>query len=335
VSDERISTGIARLDTMLGGQGYYRDSTVLVTGGAGGGKSSLAAHFVDAACRRGERCLYFAFEESPGQIVRNMRSIGLDLGQWTDADLLRIHAARSTASGLEMHLLAIHKLIRTWQPHLVVLDPIDNLGRAGCHQDAREMLTRLIDYLKTLRITAFLTAVYSADTAQVATEIEVSSLVDTWLHLRNVESNGERNRLLYILKSRGMPHSNQVREFLLTDEGIVLLDAYLGPEGVLTGAARQSQEAREKSSAVARRQELEAKKRELQRKRDALEARIAAMRKEFEADEVELQQTITEYQERDESRRQDQMKMRVRRQAEDGEATADSARTRRNARARP
>lgn len=333
VSDERISTGIARLDAMLGGQGCYRGSTVLVTGGAGDGKSSLAASFVDAACRRGERCVYFAFEESPGQIVRNMRSIGLDLRQWTDAELLRIHSERSTASGLEMHLAAIHKLVRESQPRVVVLDPIDNLSRAGCRQDAREMLTRLIDHLKTLQITALLTAVYCGDSGQAATDIEVSSLVDTWLHLRNIESNGERNRMLYVLKSRGMAHSNQVREFLLTDQGVALVDACFSPEGVLTGAARQSHEAREQSAAIARRQELDARNREFQRKRDALEARIAAMRKEFEADEAELQQALTEYQERDESRRQEQMKMRVRPQAGDGEPAVDSARSRRNARA--
>ena len=294
VSNERISTGIARLDTLLQGRGYYRGSTVLVSGTAGSGKSSVAAHFADAACRRGEGCLYIALEESPGQIIRNMRSIGLDLERWVEKGLLHFHATRSTTYGLEMHLLTFQKLVQDVNPKAVVFDPIGALIDAGSRRDATIMVTRLIDFLKAHGITALMTNLTSAGDALEKTTVDISSLVDTWLLLRDIEFGGERNRAMYVLKSRGMAHSNQIREFLITSDGIDLVDVYSGPEGVLTGSARQSQEARERAEMLVREQQLERRQRDRERKREVLEARITAMRKEFEIEGEELQRAIDE-----------------------------------------
>jgi circadian clock protein KaiC len=287
VSEERISSGVPRLDTMLGGQGFFRGTTILVSGTAGTGKTSLAAHFVDAACRRGERCLYFSFEESPGQLVRNMRSIGLNLEQWSKTNLLQFHSSRATFYGLEMHLAIIHKIVQEFQPKVVVLDPIGSLIQAGNQRDAHTMIIRLIDFLKQRGVTAFLTNLTSGGEALERTDVEISSIVDTWLFMRDIELDGERNRALYVLKSRGMAHSNQLREFLLTERGVDLLDVYVGPDSVLTGSSRLSQEAREKAAAVARQQEAGRRERDRTRKREALEARIEALRKEFEVEEDE------------------------------------------------
>jgi circadian clock protein KaiC len=292
VTDERVSSGVPELDAMLGGQGFFRQSTILISGTPGTGKSSLAAHFALAACRRGEKCLYFAFEESPGQIIRNMRSIGIDFEPWVKKGLLMFHAVRSTFYGLEMHLATFHKLVKECQPQMVILDPIGSLIQAGSPTEAASVLARLIDFLKLHGITGLLTNLTSGNQALETTGIDISSLVDSWLLLRDMESGGERNRALYILKSRGMAHSNQLREFLLTDHGIELLDAYLGPAGVLTGSLRQVQEANEKAAALRQREILEAKQRELTRKREVLEARINEMRKEFAAEEEEAQRTI-------------------------------------------
>jgi len=289
VSNERISSGVPRLDTMLGGEGFYRGTTILVSGTAGTGKTSLAAHFVDAACRRGERSLYFSFEESPRQLIRNMRSIGLNLEQWTKKKLLQFHSSRATFYGLEMHLAIIHRIVQTFQPKVVVLDPVGSLIQAGNLRDAHTMLIRLIDFLKQRGVTAFLTNLTSGGEALERTDVEISSIVDTWLFMRDIELNGERNRALYVLKSRGMAHSNQLREFLLTPEGVDLLDVYVGPEGVLTGSSRLSQETREKAEALLRQQEEGRRERDRTRKREALEARIAALRKEFEVEEKEAE----------------------------------------------
>jgi len=289
VSEERISSGVSRLDTMLGGKGFYRGTTILVSGTAGTGKTSLAASFVDAACRRGERCLYFSFEESQGQLTRNMRSIGMNLEQWTRKKLLQFHSSRATFYGLEMHLAIIHKIVQEFQPRVVVLDPIGSLIQAGNQRDAHIMIIRLIDFLKQRQVTAFLTNLTSGGEALERTDVEISSIVDTWLFTRDIELDGERNRAMYVLKSRGMAHSNQLREFLLTPRGVDLQDVYVGPEGVLTGSSRLSQEAREKADALARRQAAERKDRDRMRKREALEARIAALRKEFEVEEAEAE----------------------------------------------
>jgi len=224
-SDERVSTGIPKLDAMLGGKGYYRGSSILVSGTAGTGKTSLAAQFTAAACARGERVLYLAFEESPGQLYRNMRSIGVDLESHAKKGTLRMHASRPTLLGLEAHLVLIHKMITEFDPTVVILDPISNLMSAGTSLDASAMLLRLIDVLKSRNITAFFNHLNSGGDAVETTDVGVSSLIDTWILMRHLEVNGQRNRGLYILKSRGMNHSNQTHEFLLTDRGIELRDA--------------------------------------------------------------------------------------------------------------
>ena len=316
VSSERISTGILRLDAMFGGQGYYRGSSILVSGTAGSGKTSLGAHFVDAACRRGETCLYFAFEESEHQLVRNMRSIGIDLAPWIKQKLLHFHAARPTLSGLEMHLTTMHKWINDVKPQAVVIDPISNFLTAGTTTEVKAMLIRLIDFLKGKQITTVFTNLTSASGSLEQTDIGVSSLMDTWLLLRDLELGGERNRSLYILKSRGMSHSNQLREFLLTNQGVDLLDVYLGSEGVLTGSARLAQEAREQANSVARQQEIERKQRELERKKRMLEAQIAELRAEFEAQEAELDLAINEQKARESQLLQDRAAMGQSRKAD-------------------
>ena len=290
----RISTGIDRLDGMLGGKGFYRGSSILLSGTSGAGKTSVAAHFVDAACRRGERCLYFAFEESPRQIVRNMRSIGIDLEPWVTKGVLQFQAARPTYGGIEQHLLVTHRCVSSFKPSIVVVDPITNLLMVSTLHEVRSMLTRMVDFLKTQQITAIFTSLTAGSGSLEASEADVSSLMDSWLQLKSIEVGGELNRALYVLKSRGMAHSNQIREFLLTDDGLRLLDVYLGPEGVLTGAARVSLEGRERAAGTSRRQQQETRRRELDRKRQIFEARMTMLRAEFEVEEEVIQQSIAE-----------------------------------------
>jgi len=291
-SSERVSTGIPRLDTMIGGKGYYKGSSVLVTGTAGTGKSSMAAHFVDAACRRGERCLYFAFEESRNQIIRNMRSIGINLEQWVNSGLLEFRNSRPTLYGLEMHLVTMHKAIESFKPAIVVVDPISNLVAAASDMEVKSMLSRLIDFLKMKQITAFCTDLTSVGGSLERTDVGISSLMDTWLLLQVIEGSGERNRGLYILKSRGMEHSNQVREFRLSDTGAILQDVYVGVGGVLTGAGRVAQEARERAETLERNQDIERKQRDIERKKAVIDAQITALRTEFEAEKDELERAI-------------------------------------------
>ena len=242
-SDERISTGVRGLDEMLGGKGVFRGSTVLISGTAGTGKTSLAAYFVAAACARGERCLYLSFEESASQLMRNMRSIGLDLSPWVKKDLLQFHSTRPSAYGLEMHLATMHKLVKEYEPKVVVVDPITTFLNAGTSREAEGMLMRLIDFLKAHHVTAVFTSLTRGGQATESTQTAVSSLIDTWLLVRDLESAGERNRGVYVLKSRGMAHSNQIREFLLTGEGIDLVPVVMGPEGPLVGSRRKAQQA--------------------------------------------------------------------------------------------
>jgi circadian clock protein KaiC len=224
VSTEKVPTGIRQLDKMFAGGGYYRGSSVLVSGTAGTGKTSLAAFFADATCRGGKRCLYFAFEESEGQILRNMRSIGLDLAKWTRKGLLKVHSSRPEMQGLERHLVEMHKLIGDFKPQAVVIDPMTNLVKAGGRLEVTSMLTRLIDYLKTEKITSLSTSLVT-DAGGADDSAGISSLMDTWIALQDLESNGERNRGIMIMKSRGMGHSNQIREFKLTDRGVMIADA--------------------------------------------------------------------------------------------------------------
>ena len=316
-SSERVSTGIPRLDTMLGEKGYYRGSSILVTGTAGTGKSSTAAHFVDAACRRGERCIYFAFEESQNQIIRNMRSIGIDLEQWVSKGLLKFQNSRPTMYGLEMHLVAMHKTIDEFVPAIIVVDPISNLLEATNEAEVKSMLSRLIDFLKMKQITALCTSLTTAGDSLESTEGGIASLMDTWLLLQTMEVNGERNRGLYILKSRGMEHSNQVREFILSDSGVQLRDVYIGSSGVLTGSARTTQEAQEMAETLVCKQEIESKQREIERKKTVIEAQITALRAQFEAEKDVMELVIAKAKLRDETLIQGNLAISRSRQASD------------------
>lgn len=288
VSSERISSGIPRLDSMLAGKGFYRGSTILISGTAGTGKTSFANKFVEAACRRGERCLYLAFEESANQIIRNMKSIGTDLAPWVKKGTLKFHASRPSLYGLEMHLVTIHNLIAEFKPRIVIVDPVSNLTAVGSSVEVKSVLTRLFDYLKSAHVTPLLTDLVHFGHNLESTNEEISSLIDTWILLRDIEINGERNRGLYILKSRGMAHSNQIREVLLSDRGIELLNVYLGTGGVLTGSARAAQEAQEKAEARDYQRDVDRKMREQERKRKVLEAKIEGLRAEFDMESEEL-----------------------------------------------
>lgn len=305
VSDHIVSSGIPALDEMFGLKGFYEGSSVLITGTAGTAKTTLAAGFAHEICRQGGRCLFFAFEESPQQLIRNMRSVGLDLAPWVAQGALRIEASRPTLNGLERHLVTIHKLVKEFRPTAVVIDPISNLISVGNLAEVRSMLTRLIDYLKVNGITALFTALLTGSSRQIEiTEEGVSSLVDTWLNVRDLEGVGERNRGLSILKARGMSHSNQVREFVVTGHGIELLDVVIGPAGIVTGAGRLTEQLREQAELVAARQETERRDRELERRRRTLEANIGNLRTEFESMEEELRQINSEEQTRQRVARQ-------------------------------
>jgi circadian clock protein KaiC len=295
-STDRIPSGIARLDTMLGGKGFFRGSSVLVSGTAGTGKSSISAHFADAACRRGERALYFAFEESPSRIMRNMRSIGIDLEPWVNKGLLHFQATRPAFAGLEMQLTMMHKATVSFDPQVVIVDPLNGFIIGENATEVKSMLTRLVDFLKTRKISSMFTQLISSGASKGTDDMAVSSMIDTWLVLRDIEIGGERNRGLCIIKSRGMPHSNQIRECLLTDHGMELCEVYVGAGGVLTGSARLAQEAQELASTLTRKQEIERRQIELESKRCALEAQIAALRAEFDVREAESMKIIRQEQ---------------------------------------
>ena len=313
---DRIPTGIARLDAMLGGKGFFRGSSVLVSGTAGTGKSSISAHFVDAACRRGERALYFAFEESPSQIIRNMRSIGIDLEQWVNSGMLRFQATRPAFAGLEMQLTMIHKATVNFNPQVVVVDPLNGFIIGSNVTEVKSMLTRLADFLKTKKISSMFTQLIASGVTQGADDMAVSSMIDTWLLLRDIEIGGERNRGLYIIKSRGMAHSNQVRECLLTDRGVELCEVYVGAGGVLTGSARLAQEAQELALKLTRKQEIERRQIELESKRRALDAQIAALRAEFDVREAEAMKIIEQEQAQAKQLVQERVEMGVSRKAD-------------------
>jgi RecA-superfamily ATPases implicated in signal transduction len=287
VSNERISSGITALDKMLEGKGFYRGSTVLVSGTAGVGKTSIAAHFAEAACKRGERVIYFCFEESPDQLMRNMHSIGIKLEQWVRKGLLQFQATRPTFYGLEMHLAVTHKTVNAFEPDIVILDPINTFVVGDKEFEVKNMLMRIVDFLKAKQITALFTGLTSGESALENTDVGISSLIDTWLLLRDIELNGERNRGMYVLKSRGMANSNQIREFILTDHGVELREVYVGASGVLTGSARIAQQALENAEVLTRKNDIERKKREIERKRKALDAQIVTLHANFESEESE------------------------------------------------
>ncbi len=326
-SEERVSTGISSLDAMLGKQGYFRGSSVLVSGTAGTGKSSLSAHFVVATCKRKERVLYFAMEESPQQIIRNMRSIGINLEPFVKSGLLLFHAMRPTFTGLEMHLSTMLKLVTDFKPQAVIVDPLNSFTSGNNVAESKSLALRIIDYLKLNQITALFTSLTTDNSALEHTNIFVSSLIDTWLLLRDIEIGGERNRGMYVLKSRGMAHSNQIREFLLTEKGIVLRDVYIGMEGVLTGSARLAQEARDKSEKFLLSKAIEQRKLNLERRRKSLDAKIATLKNEFEAEEAESLRLIG----MDENRLQmdiaGQMEMALSRKAKQGDTNNENQNT--------
>jgi circadian clock protein KaiC len=294
VSSKRVSSGIPALDNMLGGRGFFKGSSVLVSGTAGTGKTSIAAYFANETCNSGNRCLYFAFEESPKQIIRNMKSINVDMQKHIDNNLLQFYASRPTLYGLEMHLVAIYKLIKKFKPAAVVLDPITNLITVGSVSEVKSMLIRLIDFLQEEQITVMFTALTLNTIISDQTDEGVSSLVDAWLLVRDIEYNGERNRGMYIMKSRGMKHSNQVREFVITDNGLDLVDVYLGPDGVLTGSAREAEKLKEKTGLALRDFAVSRKDKEIMRKRMMLESKITNLKAEYESIEDELNKIYLE-----------------------------------------
>ena len=277
VSTGRVSTGLKGLDAMMGGKGYYEGSSILVSGTAGSGKSSIAAAFADGICAKGGRCLYFSFEEAPDQIIRNMKSIGIDLERHVKKGLLKFQSIRSTLYGLEQHLVTIHKLVNEFKPTALIMDPITNLTPIGDDAEIKAMLSRVIDYLKNEHITALFTSLTQDGDAYERTEVGISSLMDTWLLLQMVQSANERNRILYVLKSRGMAHSNQMREFVLSNEGINLLDVYSGPGAVYTGTARMNQEAQDKAQEVLLADDAARKSRQFEQETAATKAQIQAL----------------------------------------------------------
>jgi circadian clock protein KaiC len=289
-SNERVSTGVPRLDEMLSG-GVFRGSSVMISGSAGTGKTSLGAIMVNAACHRGERTLFFSFVESPDQLIRNMRSIGIDLQRWVDAGLLRLTAVRPTAFGFEEHLAILHRLLDEHHPEVVVLDSVGSLTGAGARNDMTSAISRDLDILKGRGITSVMTTLIHGESTETS-EVDVSSLVDTWLLVRNDESNGERNRLMYVIKSRGSAHSNQVREFVLADAGADLLDVYVGPNGVLTGSERVEQVSWERLAQATRADETERRRQELVQRSAAFEAQIAALQAQLTAETAEFERFI-------------------------------------------
>lgn len=290
VSSDIVSTGVPGLDEMFEKGGFYRGSNILVSGTAGTAKTTIAAYFADQQCLKKEKTVYFAFEESPQQLVRNMKSIGIDLDRHIRNGYLEIHSSRPSLNGLELHLLTLRKMIKEFKPTTVIIDPISNLITVGSMHEVRSMLVRLIDMLKINNITALFTSL-NKQTDNIRPDLaeeSVSSLVDTWITVRDMEGIGERNRGIFIIKSRGMGHSNQVREFVIKKEGIKLLDVELGPNGILTGAARKSHELSTIVNKMKLQDELDRKDREILRKRKVLEANIETLRNDFESAVEEL-----------------------------------------------
>ncbi len=308
-SETRVSSGISQLDEMLEGKGYFTGSTIMVTGPAGCGKSSFASHFLESVCSHGKRSIYFSFEESAAQIMRNMKSIGIHLAGWEKKGLLKFDATRPSYYGLEMHLAQSIKLIEEFKPSAVVIDPLTDLTSIGSENEVRLMLTRLIDYLKNKGITAVITGLRSVTDTNTDDTTGISSLIDTWVCLNWVHSAGERNRTISIIKSRGMDHSNQVREFLLTKTGSQLVDIYLGAAGVLTGSMRVSQEAKDLAEAQARSQEVAHLTAQLEAKRKFYTAQASALEAELKAAEVELMKALSQSKLKEERAKLDRIDM--------------------------
>jgi circadian clock protein KaiC len=311
VFEDRIASGVPDLDAMIEGGGFFRGSSVLLSGVAGSGKSSLAASFVAASAAAGEKAIYFSFEESQDQTVRNMRSIGIDLQPMLDQGLVRHIAARPTFYSLEMHLAVMLREVQRFDPRLVVLDPISAFMESGDPLEVQSMLLRTVDYLKSRGVTAVFTHLMHSQDGNVATDAGLSSLMDAWVLMLNREVNGEFNRELYLLKARGTSHSNQVREFVMSQDGIRLLPPYLGETGALTGSARKSEEARARRAEADRLAEIERIRLEVETRRRKALAQIEALTAEIEADDVQLKAALkreTAYQEQAES---DQAEMEI------------------------
>jgi circadian clock protein KaiC len=281
VAEGRMPTGISRLDAMLGYGGFFKGSTVHVSGTSGTGKTTLAAQFCDATCANGQRAMFFAFNESQEEIIRNMSSVGINLRQWVDTGLLQFQCFRPSLLGLESHLFAVQKFVGEFDPEVVVMDPISDFVRLGSAEDVAALLTRQVDFLKARGVTSLFTSLTSVRES-TPVEQQMTSLVDTWLLVKTLEGNGEHNRVLYVQKARGMAHSNQIREFLLTDHGIELSDVYVGPQGVLTGSARQAQEAKEEADGVSWQEDLEQRRVNLERRRQSVDAQTATLWREFD-----------------------------------------------------
>ena len=284
VSDERLSTGMPGLDEMLGGLGVFQASSVLISGTSGTGKTTLAANFANAACERGGTVLFFSFEESPAEILRNMASVGLDLARWVAAGLLHFHCERPTTLGVEARLVTMQRLIHQIAPTMVIIEPVSSLSSDTTGPDAPAMIVRQIHYLKSAGITTVLTSLTGSGIGETSTQ-HISSLVDTWVLVRTFEGSGERNRGLYVLKSRGMAHSNQIREFILSDNGVRLVPVYIGPAGVLTGSARAAEETIERDIIAGLDEKAAQLAAALEGRREAVEAHVAAIRTDFETEE--------------------------------------------------
>ncbi len=332
-SRERVSTGIPKLDAMLGGKGYYRGSMILVSGTAGTGKTSVAAKFVEAACARGERAVFLTFEESPSQVTRNMRSVGIDLDRWIKKGLLKFYAPRPTVYGLETHLVTMQRQVEAFAPAVVVVDPITNFTTVAARRDIRLMLMRFSTFLKNQGIAGLFTSLTPGGENLESTTVAISSLADTWIFLRDIEIGGERNRGIYVLKSRGMAHSNQIREFVISEKGIDLLNVYLGPSGVLTGSARATQEAEDRTQMRMRQQEIKRLEADVKRKRLEAEVQIARLRGELERDESELEQKLA-YAQNGLRAQAEERQIMARSRRADGGKGAESARRSRKSRRR-
>ncbi len=312
-SAEIISTGIDGLDAMLGAGGLFRGGGVLISGASGTGKTLISANFIAAACARGERCQIVVFEEGASQYCRNAASIGLDLQRYVDQGLLRIEPARPSLYGLETHLARMYRDVAAFHPALVVVDPISALR--GPAAEVQATMLRMVDMLRARGITAVLTSLRRGAAVSESYEQDLSSLMDAWIRLKEDEANGERNRTLYVMKARGMSHSNQVREYRMTSQGITIIDAYIGPEGVLTGSARAVQETREKAALLRRQQEVERRQRDVARRRALVELQVAEMRAGLEAEEAEAQALALEEERRESVFKHERDAMAARRSA--------------------
>jgi circadian clock protein KaiC len=297
-SNERVTSGVPRLDAMLDGKGYIKGSSILLSGMVGTGKTSLSASLIEAGCRSGKRCLYYAFEESPSQIMRNMKSIGIDLEPFVKKGLLHFHASRVTEQGLEKHLLMMQREANNLKPDIVVVDALTDFISLGAANEVRQMILRMVDFLKMREITGLFTSM-SEKTDMEETGVGLSSAFDTWIHLTNVQGNLERNRTLVVVKSRGMAHSNQVREFVMSNKGVELVDIYNTPAGTFMGTARLAQIAADEAADVVRHEGMASRERQVEEKRRAMEAKVAAIRAEFESDIKETEMVIAEEKARD------------------------------------